>query len=307
MRQRAQAIYWSHQGHYLSEIAKALEVHYTSVSEWLNRWKTQGLRGLYDGPRSGRPRIYTEIEAQRLRELIEQEPRHAKQAKAQLIRETGKSASRDTLKRLLKKKLRWKRCRKSLKSKRNEQAFRQCQQRLKRLHEKEVQKEINLYYFDEAGFTLTPSVPYAWQPIGQTRALPSASSRRINVLGFMNKANQSYFHSVVGPVNSDTVIAAFDQFSEPFDGSTLTLVFVDNASIHHSAAFEARREHWMAHGVVVCYLPTYSPELNLIEILWRKIKYEWLPWAAYESFAALKRTLAEILDDFGQEYQITFA
>ena len=103
VRQRAQAVYWSHQGYGLSAIAKALEAHYTSVSGWLDRWETQGLRGLYDEPRSGRPTIYTESEAQHLRELIEQEPRQVKQAQAQLIRETGKSASRDTLKRLLKK------------------------------------------------------------------------------------------------------------------------------------------------------------------------------------------------------------
>ena len=167
--------------------------------------------------------------------------------------------------------------------------------------------ELHVYYFDEAGFTLTPSVPYAWQPVGQTRPLPCASSRRINVLGFMNKANRSFFHSVIGPVNSNTVIAAFDQFSESLDASTLTLVFVDNASMHHSEAFKARRKYWMSCGVVVGYLSTYSPELNLIEILWRKIKYEWLPWTAYESFTALKQALGEILDAFGQKYQITFA
>ena len=175
------------------------------------------------------------------------------------------------------------------------------------MHEKETHGELRVYYFDEAGFTLTPSVPYAWQPIGQNLPLPSAASRRLNVLGFMNKANQSYFHTVVGPVNSALVITAFDRFSEQFDASTLTLVFVDNSPLHHSEAFEARRQQWMARGVVVCYLPAYSPELNLIEMLWRKIKYEWLPWSAYEGFAALKQALAEILGEFGQKYKITFA
>ncbi|MBC6474874.1 MAG: transposase [Hormoscilla sp. GM102CHS1] len=31
------------------------------------------------------------------------------------------------------------------------------------------------------------------------------------------------------------------------------------------------------------YLPTYSPQLNIIEILWRFIKYSWLNTDAYES------------------------
>ena len=35
------------------------------------------------------------------------------------------------------------------------------------------------------------------------------------------------------------------------------------------------------------YLPPYSPELNLIEILWRRIKYTWLPFSAYACLNAL--------------------
>jgi hypothetical protein len=53
--------------------------------------------------------------------------------------------------------------------------------------------------------------------------------------------------------------------------------------------------------------PAYSPELNLIEILWRRIKYSWLPFSAYESLSALIEALETILCDVGSEYQITFA
>jgi hypothetical protein len=42
---------------------------------------------------------------------------------------------------------------------------------------------------------------------------------------------------------------------------------------------------------VIYLLPAYSPELNLIEILWRMIKYHWLPLKAYESFKDLMRSL----------------
>jgi len=50
----------------------------------------------------------------------------------------------------------------------------------------------------------------------------------------------------------------------------------------------------------------YSPELNLIEILWRKIKYNWLPLRAYLSFDHLQSELKNILDQFGSKYKITF-
>jgi transposase len=53
-------------------------------------------------------------------------------------------------------------------------------------------------------------------------------------------------------------------------------------------------------------LPTYSPELNLIEIVWRKIKYEWLPLSAYESFKSLWSGLSDIIPKIGLEYNIYF-
>jgi len=54
-------------------------------------------------------------------------------------------------------------------------------------------------------------------------------------------------------------------------------------------------------------LPPYSPELNLIEILWRRIKYTWLPFSAYACLNALSEALETILSQVGSEYQITFA
>ncbi|MDD5275924.1 MAG: transposase [Methylovulum sp.] len=35
---------------------------------------------------------------------------------------------------------------------------------------------------------------------------------------------------------------------------------------------------WTWNFLPIYFLPPYSPELSRIEILWRKIKYEWLPF-----------------------------
>ena len=90
-------------------------------------------------------------------------------------------------------------------------------------------------------------------------------------------------------------------------GITQDLVIMDNASIHTSEEFEHRIPSWKKQGLVIKYLPPYSPELNLIEILWRRIKYTWLPFSAYESLNALSEALEAILSHVGSEYQITFA
>lgn len=166
---------------------------------------------------------------------------------------------------------------------------------------------IELFYFDQSGFTLTPSVPYAWQPRGQTLAIPSAASPRVNVLGFLSPTNQSFFRTEVGAVKTRTVITALDAFAaQTAQAGQLRLVVLDNASIHTSHAFQARIPEWFRQGVGLHSIPPYSPELNRIEILWRKIKYQWLPPKAYLSFTHLKTELQAILNQFGSKYKITF-
>jgi len=52
-------------------------------------------------------------------------------------------------------------------------------------------------------------------------------------------------------------------------------------------------------GLTIFDLPTYSPELNIIEILWRLIKYEWLNIDAYESWKSLVKAVENVLRDLG--------
>ncbi len=128
---------------------------------------------------------------------------------------------------------------------------------------------IKVSHFDESGFTLKPSIPYAWQPKGDNIELPSSKSTRINVLGFLSAdmTFQSFMFNC--SVNTDVVEACFDSFSETI--TVKTIVIVDNAPTHTSIQFTKNLQKWEEKGLSVKYLPAYSPELNKIEILWRFI------------------------------------
>jgi len=167
---------------------------------------------------------------------------------------------------------------------------------------------FEIVYFDATGFDLVPSVPYAWQDKGRknTICLPSKSSKRINVLGFLNKIHYELTPFVFEEtITADVVVEIFDAFSTQIHNPTL--VVMDNASIHTSTHFFNQIEDWQKKGLFLYFLPTYSPELNAIEILWRKIKYEWLPFSAYESLKKLQNAVDEVLIYFGTKYLITFS
>lgn len=170
---------------------------------------------------------------------------------------------------------------------------------------------VNLFFFDESGFATLPSVPYAWQPVGTTLKLPSFKSKRLNVLGFMSRSQQSFFYLNEDKVDTTQVIAAFDPFTAHYANEYALynkpcVVNLDNASWHTSHAFQDQIDKWATRGVVVHYLPAYCPELNPIEILWRKIKYDWMPLACYASYATMKAAVLKILEGFGSQYQISF-
>lgn len=55
MRRRAQAVLGHHRGASTSQLATFFAVGYNTVSVWLCRWQAQGLAGLAEGARPGRP------------------------------------------------------------------------------------------------------------------------------------------------------------------------------------------------------------------------------------------------------------
>ena len=95
---------------------------------------------------------------------------------------TEKRLSLSSLKRRAKRaRLRWKRVRKSLKSLRDPEAFERCKRALEALQTQEAKGRIALYYFDEAGFSLDPTIPSAWQEAGEVIELPTRTYGRIHV------------------------------------------------------------------------------------------------------------------------------
>jgi transposase len=108
----------------------------------------------------------------------------------------------------------------------------------------------------------------------------------------------------MGTMNAEMLVAFIDDFVKGITQKTV-LVF-DNASTHHADVFKNKIEEWKEKDLFIWFLPTYSPHLNKIETLWRKIKYEWLKPQDYLSWDTLNSALDNIFNNIGTQYTINF-
>ena len=169
-------------------------------------------------------------------------------------------------------------------------------------------QQIDLYFGDESGFSLTPYIPYGWQPIGEQLSIDTQRKHITNILGILDPIDNvlyPYYTRKGEMINTEFMIRAIEDFlprcTKP------TVLILDNAPWHTSEGFMAKRKQWMEKDLYIFYLPKYSPHLNLIETLWRKMKYEWLRPKDYNSKTALFKRIKQICSNFGNEFSINFS
>ena len=165
---------------------------------------------------------------------------------------------------------------------------------------------IDLVYGDQSGFNLYAKVAYAWQKRGERIVIPVSKGKSQNVLGFMWHRCQRFESFVFeGSTDSNVIIWCLDLIAQSLEKETV--IVLDNSPIHRSEEFEEKIKEWAKRGLKIYFLPTYCPSLNKIEMLWEKIKYDWLSWEAYGSYKNLCQELDQVLAQIGSKYLITFS
>jgi transposase len=107
---RVRATLLSHRGYNVRKIAEVLDVNHRFISNWLDRYEREGVTGLLDRPRSGRPSRVTQRYLQCLAGAVEKSPRLYKYNESNwtcpllaryLKRETGIRISEDWMRIIL--------------------------------------------------------------------------------------------------------------------------------------------------------------------------------------------------------------
>jgi transposase len=305
----------SNQGTEVTELARFFSKTERTIYEWLNQWESHHFAGLYDKKGRGRKPKLNVAQRHQVREWSKKHPKNLRKIVALVREKYGISVSRRTIKRILKSlNFSWRRIRRKPAGEPDPEEYAQKKEELENwcfgyrvaqeLKKQAACGEIDLYYVDESGFCLIPYVPYAWQEKGETVEIKSYGKRRLNILGFLSVEHGLVAYTTEENIDSDIVIAFFDAFISNL--TRKTVVVMDNSGYHTSRAIEAKLSEWEKKNLEIFYLPKSSPQLNLIEILWRFMKYEWIQWWAYKGWNYLVKYIEMVICGYGTEYEINF-
>lgn len=161
-------------------------------------------------------------------------------------------------------------------------------------------------YFDEAGFSASPPIQYGWGPRGKSHAVEPRNHCRHSVLGALDYATNTLFYQTEsGSVTRTDVVVFLEQVAKQGDGR-LTILVLDNAPIHRGID-AATRTRWLSeYNMCLLYLPAYSPELNLIEIVWKQAKYHWRRFINW-SKETMEYELDNLLGAYGDRFAVNFS
>ncbi len=148
-----------------------------------------------------------------------------------------------------------------------------------------------VFFVDAAHFVLAPFLGFLWSFVRVFIQAP-AGRQRFNVLGALNAVT----HELITVTNdayitADSVCQLLRKLADLNLGLPITL-FLDNARYQKCAWVQ---ETAALLNIELCFLPAYSPNLNLIERLWKFVKKQCLYSKYYPEFTPFKQAITDCL------------
>ena len=160
---------------------------------------------------------------------------------------------------------------------------------------------FRLVYLDECEVHRHPHLGRLWRRRGTTARVPAAGEdARFVVYGALDYASGQVSWRIAPAKDTATFVAFLDHVAATWPTGQV-LVVLDNVGYHKS--HEARR-WWVAHRdrIRPMWLPAYSPELNLMERVWRHLKDKLANHRWWADLPALERATGVLLDALRAEF-----
>ncbi len=140
---------------------------------------------------------------------------------------------------------------------------------------------------------------YVWSVVRLFLRTPSGR-KRFNVLGALDYATKNLVTVTnLTYITAETVCQLLTTLAAQSPGMPITLV-LDNARYQRCRLVQ---DLAAALGIELLFLPSYSPNLNLIERLWKFVKGECLNGKYYETFPAFQASIEDCLRKIPTEHR----
>lgn len=139
--------------------------------------------------------------------------------------------------------------------------------------------QVHLLFMDAAHFVLQPFLCCLWC-LSRVFIKASAGRNRINVLGAVNAITKDVItYTNTTYICANCLITFFKQLKEKYNDKPIAIV-LDNARYQHCFLVKTFAK---SLGIHLLFLPPYSPNLNIIERLWKFTKKKILYAQYYDS------------------------
>ena len=165
------------------------------------------------------------------------------------------------------------------------------------------QGQRTLMWVDASHFVLASFLGWIWCFVRQY--VKAASGRqRYNVLGALNAVTHQLITEInTTYINAESVCALLRKIASAASLLPITLV-MDNARYQHCQLVEALAKQL---GIELLFLPSYSPNLNLIERLWKFMKKEALNSRHHQDFKKFQEAINGCIADLPTKHKAKLA
>ena len=151
--------------------------------------------------------------------------------------------------------------------------------------------KCQLFFMDAAHFVLNAYLCYVWSFVRLFIKAPSGR-KRLNVLGAVNAITKEVdFQFNTSYINAEVIADFLFQLALKYWNYPIVIV-LDNARYQHCKFIKELADNL---GITLLFLPAYSPNLNIIERLWKFIKKKALYGKYYEKFEAFQESIIETI------------
>jgi transposase len=262
---RAVMVLLSANGMPAAQIGALLHYDPATVRRWIARHDLEGVPGLPDRPRSGRPRLGSSRIGQRIRTLLNKPKAWTT---ARIWRELGRPAiGLRTVYRRVREQARW--CRPRLVAKGTPDHDQVCAD--VRTHIAGLPTGSVVLAQDETHLDLLARVRATWMPHGvRHRIMTPGTNVRRTVFGAVNLVTGMVHHHIAVKGVSVVFCYFLDMLLHAYPDAPVVAVICDNGSIHHSKITQrwlhAHPRLHLLHGA------KYSPQDNPTERVWAAMK-----------------------------------